>query len=416
MPAIVDKASQNSAPFVDQLPNGPGVSKIDPSDPAAPMYRLLAKLRSPVTLRDLMIHPVRTGYIGQEQPLTGADLPKSAAELYPEIGVSEVAVPSPAGRIRCQVFSPPASNPRGGPRPMMLYLHGGGFTLGQSEDTAYITSRIAAENAMVVVSANYRLAPEWPFPACLDDCLAVLQWMQKDGATLGADGTRIAVGGDSAGANLAAALVIKARDEGVSPPQATVLLARSRISSSNSTSRSSASHRLASSMIAPSSGSSAALISSTVRTGRTRTRAQREPTCATILPRSSLPARPIRLLMTTVPSRRNCARRGAKRSSTSFAKACRMASISFPAYSTKATKSSRPLRRFSSRQAQLDGAKGEPAGDRGRAPLAFSLRCADIEVGGWRWTSHSPTGSGPEGSSPNERGSGRSSASHPSLM
>src|SRR5215469_8167419 len=70
MPAIVDNASQNSAPFVDQLPNGPGVSKIDPSDPAAPMYRLLAKMRSPVTLRDLMIHPVRTGYIGQEQPLT----------------------------------------------------------------------------------------------------------------------------------------------------------------------------------------------------------------------------------------------------------------------------------------------------------------------------------------------------------
>ena len=223
MPASVDNAPQNPAPFVDQRPNGPGVSKIDPSDPAAPMYRLLAKMRSPVTLRDLMIHPVRTGYIGQEQPLEAADLPKSAAELYPEIGVSEVAVPSPAGRIRCQVFSPPASKPRTGPRPMMLYLHGGGFTLGQSEDTAYITSRIAAENAMVVVSANYRLAPEWPFPACLDDCLAVLQWMQKNGATL--DGTRIAVGGDSAGGNLAAALVIKARDEGVSPPQAAVLLA-----------------------------------------------------------------------------------------------------------------------------------------------------------------------------------------------
>ncbi len=225
MHASVDNASQNPTPFVDQRPDGPGVSKIDPSDPAAPMYRLLAKMRSPVTLRDLMIHPVRTGYIGQEQPIAATELPRSAAELYPDISVCEVAVPSPAGRIRCQVFSPPASSKGGGARPMMLYLHGGGFTLGQSEDTAYITSRIAAENAMVVVSTNYRLAPEWPFPACLDDCIAVLQWMQKNGATLGGDGTRIAVGGDSAGGNLAAALVIKARDEGISPPQAAVLLA-----------------------------------------------------------------------------------------------------------------------------------------------------------------------------------------------
>src|SRR5262249_16749544 len=161
--ASVDNAPQNSAPFVDQRPNGPGVSKIDPSDPAAPMYRLLAKMRSPVTLRDLMIHPVRTGYHGQEQPIAAAELPKSTADPDPDphIGVGEVAVPSPAGRLRCQVFSPPASSAGGGARPMMLYLHGGGFTVGQSEDTAYITSRIAAENAMVVVSANYRLAPEW---------------------------------------------------------------------------------------------------------------------------------------------------------------------------------------------------------------------------------------------------------------
>src|SRR5262249_48421031 len=97
-------------------------------------------------LRALMIHPVRTGYIGQEQPIAAADLPKSAAELYPEIGVSEVAVPSPAGRIRCQVFSPPASKPRGGPRPMMLYLHGGRVPPRQSAGTAHITRRIPPEN------------------------------------------------------------------------------------------------------------------------------------------------------------------------------------------------------------------------------------------------------------------------------
>ena len=213
---------EETSPFVDQLADGPGVSRIDPSDPAAPMYRLLALMRSPVALRDLMIQPVRTGYIGQEKPIDPALLPKSAAELYPDIRVSELDVPSPLGRIRCQVFSPPGVAAE---RSMMLYAHGGGFTLGQSEDTAYITSRIASENGMVVVSANYRLAPEWPFPACLDDCLEVLQWMQKNGATVGGDGARIAVGGDSAGGNIAAALPLKARDAGLPVPQAAVLLA-----------------------------------------------------------------------------------------------------------------------------------------------------------------------------------------------
>jgi acetyl esterase len=213
---------ENAPVFVDQRSDGPGVSKIDPTDPAAPFYQLLAAMRSPLALRDIMIYPVRTGYIGQAKPIDPKDLPKSAAELYPDIRVAQISVPSAAGPVRCQVFSPPGA---AGPRPMMLYLHGGGFTVGQSEDTAYITSRIAAENAMVVVSANYRLAPEWPFPAGLDDCLAVLQFMQQNAGTLGGDAARISVGGDSAGGNIAAALPIKARDAGAPMPCAAVLLA-----------------------------------------------------------------------------------------------------------------------------------------------------------------------------------------------
>ena len=70
---------ENASPFVDQLADGPGVSRIDPTDPAAPMYRLLALMRSPVALRDLMLQPVRTGYIGQEKPIDPAELPKSGA-------------------------------------------------------------------------------------------------------------------------------------------------------------------------------------------------------------------------------------------------------------------------------------------------------------------------------------------------
>ncbi len=130
-------------------------------------------------------------------------------------------VPSAAGPIRCQVFSPPAADT---PRPLMLYVHGGGFTVGTSQDTAYITSRIAWENGIVVASPNYRLAPEWPFPAGLEDCLAVLRWLQAHGSELGGDPARIAVAGDSAGGNFAAALPLKARDEGAPPPAGAVLL------------------------------------------------------------------------------------------------------------------------------------------------------------------------------------------------
>ncbi|MGB8575255.1 MAG: hypothetical protein WCD56_01655 [Pseudolabrys sp.] len=129
-----------TTPFVDKLPDT-GVSKIDPSDPAAPPYRLLAKMRSPLSLRDLMILPVRTGYIGQQQAVDPSELPKSTAELYPDVSVSDLEIPSTAGRIRCQVFRRPLRDRC----PMMRYVHGGGFTVGQSEDTAYHQSNCSGK-------------------------------------------------------------------------------------------------------------------------------------------------------------------------------------------------------------------------------------------------------------------------------
>jgi acetyl esterase len=204
---------------VDERTDGPGVSRIDPNDPAAPIYRLLEKMRSPLTLRDMMILPVRTGYISDK--ISPTDLPPSAKKLYPQVVVSEIRVPSAAGPVRCLVYMPPGT---GTELPMMLYLHGGGFTVGLPQDTAYITSRIAFENDMVVVSVKYRLAPEWPFPAGMDDALAVLRWMRDHGREIGGDPGRIAAAGDSAGGNMAAALPIKARDESTAMPDAVLLL------------------------------------------------------------------------------------------------------------------------------------------------------------------------------------------------
>jgi acetyl esterase len=215
------RRSVNPGLLVDQRADGPGVSKIDQSDPAAPQYVMLARMRSPVTLRELMIKPVRAGYIGQDHPIDSEKLPPSAAQLYPEVSVSEIFVPSPAGAVRCQLFGDPRASSA---RPMMLYVHGGGFSVGQSEDTAYITSRVAAETGIVVVSVNYRLAPEWPFPAGLDDCIAVLRWLREHGSEIGGDPSRVAVAGDSSGGNFATVLPLKARDDAVKPPDVVVAL------------------------------------------------------------------------------------------------------------------------------------------------------------------------------------------------
>lgn len=95
----------------------------------------------------------------------------------------------------------------------VIWLHGGGFVMGDLDTEHPWAVRLAESSGAVVISVDYRLAPENPFPAGLDDTYAVLTWTAKHAAELGVDPDRIAVGGHSAGAGLAAALALKARDE-----------------------------------------------------------------------------------------------------------------------------------------------------------------------------------------------------------
>ena len=96
----------------------------------------------------------------------------------------------------------------------IIWMHGGGFVMGNLDTEHPWASRIAAGSDATVISVGYRLAPEDPFPAAPDDAYAVLTWAAENAAELGVDPTRIAVGGHSAGGGLAAAVALRARDEG----------------------------------------------------------------------------------------------------------------------------------------------------------------------------------------------------------
>jgi acetyl esterase len=125
--------------------------------------------------------------------------------------VDERHVPTPDGDIPVRVYTP--ADAVGANRGVLIWFHGGGWVIGDL-DTADATCRALANRAgAVVVSVEYRLAPEHPAPAALEDCLAALTWTVENGELLGVDVSKVAVGGDSAGGNLAALLCQRVRDE-----------------------------------------------------------------------------------------------------------------------------------------------------------------------------------------------------------
>jgi acetyl esterase len=124
--------------------------------------------------------------------------------------VAEQQVPSRGGSLRVRTYSKPGTSDGS---PAILFLLGGGFVLGGLDACDYLTRGLCSRTGFPVVSVEYRLAPECPFPGPLEDCRDVLQWM-VDTRPFGLDSTRIAVAGDSAGGNLSAALALLTRDDG----------------------------------------------------------------------------------------------------------------------------------------------------------------------------------------------------------
>ncbi|MCZ2111514.1 MAG: alpha/beta hydrolase [Dehalococcoidia bacterium] len=160
-----------------------------------------------------------------EQP---ADVARAGAEVSfaafnqpmpTGITITDRTIPGPAGEIPVKLFRPEAAT---GTLPLLVFLHGGGWVIGSPATHQKLAAELSLGANVVVVSVDYRMAPEDPAPASLDDCVAAIRWSVEHAAELGADGSNFAIGGDSAGGNLTAAACLRLRDEG--GPQAKLQL------------------------------------------------------------------------------------------------------------------------------------------------------------------------------------------------
>jgi acetyl esterase len=124
--------------------------------------------------------------------------------------VREITVPGPGGPIPVRAFRPAGD----GPLALVAYAHGGGWALGSLDGFDPVCRALANASGAVVASIGYRLAPEHPFPAALDDVRAAVRWLAENAGDLGGDPERIALAGDSAGGNLATVTARRLRDEG----------------------------------------------------------------------------------------------------------------------------------------------------------------------------------------------------------
>jgi acetyl esterase len=144
--------------------------------------------------------------------------PKSVA-----IGKTEdVKAPGPGGDLVLRIYTPVAAG--GEALPAIVYLHGGGFVVGDLDCYDSLCRTLANEASCRVISVDYRLAPEHPFPAAVEDCFAALKWIEANAPDLSVDANRLAVAGDSAGANLAAVMCLLAKQNRGTPQIAFQLL------------------------------------------------------------------------------------------------------------------------------------------------------------------------------------------------
>lgn len=177
--------------------------KIDPE------YEAVLDFLPALDLAD--VHAVRAQMDAMREA-RGVSLPEGWADGV-SIALHEAPGPAGAPPVPVHVVTPDGPVPAGG-RGCLVYIHGGAFVLGDAESTLPTCARFAREAGIVVVDVEYRLAPEFPYPAGFEDCYAALVWTAAQVSALGVDLRRVGVGGASAGGNLAAAVSLAAAERG----------------------------------------------------------------------------------------------------------------------------------------------------------------------------------------------------------
>jgi acetyl esterase len=176
-----------------------------------------------------MLHPQARALLNlieeRKVPPTHTLTPEQAREMYrerrfftqpspPAVALArDLTMPGPAGPVWLRLYRPAAS-PADSALPVLVYYHGGGWVIGDLDTHDTLCRELANGSGCALVSVDYRLAPEHRFPAAVDDSIAALKWLHENAAALHLDAGRMAVGGDSAGGNLAAVVALSARDSG----------------------------------------------------------------------------------------------------------------------------------------------------------------------------------------------------------
>jgi len=144
--------------------------------------------------------------------------PPAIAEIH------ELMAIGPHGPIPLRLYHPQAAAERKAPPAVLVYFHGGGWVIGDLDTHDTLCRELANGSGCAVVAVDYRMGPEQRFPAAVDDCIAATRWVSEHAADIGVDASRLALGGDSAGGNLAAVVAIALRDAGDLPVRYQLLI------------------------------------------------------------------------------------------------------------------------------------------------------------------------------------------------